>query len=106
MILIVGAGSAGYGTFKILDAAGCRNIVVADSRGSIYEGRDDIVKENRNPYKLEIALKINAQKLSSNSEEIINEFDIVIEVSGRKKIITKQMVRLCSRMQSYLHLVS
>src|ERR671922_99745 len=39
-VLIAGAGSAGYGIFKILDAAGCREIIVADSHGAIYEGRD------------------------------------------------------------------
>ena len=46
-VVIAGAGSAGYGIFKILKEAGCRNIVVADSRGAIYKNR---VKGIDSPY--------------------------------------------------------
>ena len=37
--VVSGAGSAGYGIFKILEKAGCKDIVVTDSKGAIYEGR-------------------------------------------------------------------
>jgi malate dehydrogenase (oxaloacetate-decarboxylating) len=40
--VISGAGSAGYGIFKILEKAGCKDIVVTDSKGAIYEGRKDL----------------------------------------------------------------
>lgn len=92
-VIIAGAGSAGYGIFKILDAAGCTNTIVADSRGAIYEGRNENYEKNENPYKREIALKTNAQKLSGNIAEVIKGADIFIGVSGRSGIITKQMVQ-------------
>ena len=38
-VVIAGAGSAGYGIFRILKEAGCRNIVVTDSHGAIYKNR-------------------------------------------------------------------
>ena len=41
-VVVSGAGSAGYGIFKILEEAGCKYIVVTDSKGAIYEGRDDL----------------------------------------------------------------
>lgn len=59
-IVISGAGSAGYGIFRILYEAGCRNIIVTDSKGAIYEGRNESLD---NSYKQEIARKTNSKKL-------------------------------------------
>src|ERR671926_803741 len=42
-VIIAGAGSAGYGIFKILKEAGCEDIVITDSKGAIYEARKDLV---------------------------------------------------------------
>jgi len=53
-IVIAGAGSAGYGIFKILKEAGCKNIVVTDSSGAIDKDR---IRGTENPYKKEIADK-------------------------------------------------
>jgi len=39
---IIGAGSAGYATAKLLNAAGFRDIVVFDSQGAIYSGRPEL----------------------------------------------------------------
>ena len=44
--VISGAGSAGYGIFKILKEAGCKDMGVTDSKGAIYEGRKDLVTFN------------------------------------------------------------
>ncbi|MDQ4073173.1 MAG: NAD-dependent malic enzyme, partial [Thermoproteota archaeon] len=41
-IIIAGAGSAGYGIFKILVKAGVKEIIVVDKSGAIYQGREDI----------------------------------------------------------------
>ena len=40
-VVIAGAGSAGYGIFKILSRAGFEEIIVIDRKGAIYEGRDN-----------------------------------------------------------------
>lgn len=95
-VLIAGAGSAGYGIFKILDAAGCREIIVADSHGAIYEGRDKEISRN-NLYKSEIAHRTNPEKISGNLVEAIRGADILIGVSGKGGIITKQMVQSMSK---------
>jgi malate dehydrogenase (oxaloacetate-decarboxylating) len=95
-VLIAGAGSAGYGIFKILDAAGCREIIVADSHGAIYEGRDKESNRN-NLYKSEIARRTNPEKISGNLVEAIRGADILIGVSGKGGIITKQMVQSMSK---------
>src|ERR1044071_7974743 len=63
-VVISGAGSAGYGIFKILKESGCKNIVVTDSKGAIYEGRKDLITVNsQNLDKLEIARNSNSNKL-------------------------------------------
>ena len=38
-VVILGSGSAGYGITNILTSAGCKNIIVVDSKGAIYKGR-------------------------------------------------------------------
>ena len=40
-VVIAGAGSAGIGISRLLEEAGCKDIVVTDSHGAIYENRAD-----------------------------------------------------------------
>jgi malate dehydrogenase (oxaloacetate-decarboxylating) len=98
-IVIAGAGSAGYGIFKLLSKAGATNIVVTDSIGALYENRfkDDSNKRKNNinnSYKKEIAAKTNPNKLSGSLDDVIKEADVFIGVSGRGSLITKDIVRL------------
>ena len=93
-VVISGAGSAGYGIFKILEEAGCRNIVVTDSKGAIYEGRKDLVNVNsQNLDKREIAKNSNPSKLVGNLEEVIRKADVFIGVSGKSGLLTKDMIQ-------------
>lgn len=89
-IVILGAGSAGYGITKILHTAGCRNMIVIDSRGSIYEGREDL---STNPYKQEIAIKTNPKKINQDLQSSLKEADVFIGVSGKSNIVTGEMVK-------------
>ena len=98
-IVIAGAGSAGYGIFKLLSKAGATNIIVTDSIGALYENRfkDDSNKRKNNInnlYKKEIAAKTNPNKLSGSLDDVIKEADVFIGVSGRGSLITKDIVRL------------
>jgi malate dehydrogenase (oxaloacetate-decarboxylating) len=88
-VVISGAGSAGYGIFKILQKAGCKDIVVTDSRGAIYAGRREGID---NPYKQQVAEKTNSKKLSGNRAEIIRGADVFIGVSGRGGLLNAEMV--------------
>jgi len=67
-VVIAGAGSAGYGIFRILKEAGCRSIVVTDSQGAIYQNRP---KSIDNPYKKEIADETNPMKLNGSLADVL-----------------------------------
>jgi malate dehydrogenase (oxaloacetate-decarboxylating) len=90
-VVISGSGSAGYGIFKILQTAGCKDIIVTDTKGAIYDGRADI--NDRNPYKKEISINTNIRKLSGTLQDVISESDIFIGVSGKTDILNKQMIK-------------
>ena len=93
-VVISGAGSAGYGIFKILNEAGCKDIVVIDSKGAIYEGREDLVTGNsENSNKREIARDSNPRKVEGNLEEVLRQTDVYVGVSGRAGLLTKGMVQ-------------
>jgi malate dehydrogenase (oxaloacetate-decarboxylating) len=90
-VVIAGAGSAGYGIFRILQEAGCKNIVVTDSIGAIYANR----VENGgldNPYKRELSNKTNPEKLSGSLADVLKGADVFIGVSGKSNILTKEMI--------------
>jgi malate dehydrogenase (oxaloacetate-decarboxylating) len=89
-IVIAGAGSAGYGIFKILKEAGCKNIVVTDSSGAIDKDR---IRGTENPYKKEIADKTNPNKLRGSLTEVLKGCDVFIGVSGKGHLISKDTIR-------------
>ena len=101
-IVIAGAGSAGYGIFKILSKAGATNIIVTDSNGALNEKRfeDDLnIKSNKinNNYKKEIASKTNPYKLNGSLADVIKEADVFVGVSGKGSLITKDMVSVMNK---------
>jgi malate dehydrogenase (oxaloacetate-decarboxylating) len=89
-IVISGAGSAGYGIYRILYEAGCRDIIVTDSKGAIYEGRSESLD---NSYKQEIAKKTNSKKLRGTLTDVIREADVFIGVSGKADLLNDEMVK-------------
>ena len=89
-IVISGAGSAGYGIYRILYEAGCRDIIVTDSKGAIYEGRSESLD---NSYKKEIAKKTNSKKLRGTLSDVIREADVFIGVSGKADLLNDEMVK-------------
>jgi malate dehydrogenase (oxaloacetate-decarboxylating) len=94
-VVISGAGSAGYGIFKILEKAGCKDIVVTDSKGAIYIGRNDLKKDDddNTAFKREISEKTNPRKLTGNLADVIRGADVFIGVSGRAGLLNNEMVR-------------
>jgi malate dehydrogenase (oxaloacetate-decarboxylating) len=103
-VVISGAGSAGYGIFKILEKAGCKDIVVTDSKGAIYEGRKDLkdyddkdgrddYNNNNNTSKQEISRKTNPRKLTGNLADVIRAADVFIGVSGKAGLLNNDMVK-------------
>ena len=94
-VVISGAGSAGYGIFKILEKAGCKDIVVTDSKGAIYIGRNDLKKDDddNTAFKRELSEKTNPRKLTGNLADVIRGADVFIGVSGRAGLLNNEMVR-------------
>jgi malate dehydrogenase (oxaloacetate-decarboxylating) len=94
-VVISGAGSAGYGIFKILDKAGCKDIVVTDSKGAIYIGRNDLKKDDddNTAFKREISEKTNPRKLTGNLADVIRGADVFIGVSGKAGLLNNEMVK-------------
>lgn len=88
-IVIAGAGSAGYGIAKLLTAAGCKNVLVTDSGGTIYKGR----KENMNKYKNELAEMTNPKKEKGMLGDVLVDGDVFIGVSGRSNLVNSAMIQ-------------
>lgn len=108
-VIIAGAGSAGYGIFKVLYKAGCKEIIVTDKKGAIYKDREDLYNnpshniENNgnsngknnytNSFKIEIASKTNLKKVSGDLESVIQDADIFIGTTGKGKILKDKMIK-------------
>ncbi len=85
-IVTSGAGAAGIAIIKLLIAMGLEEVIMCDSRGAIYEGRDGLNKE-----KEEMALITNKNKVQGTLEEVLVGADVFIGVSA-PGVITKEMV--------------
>jgi len=86
-VVISGAGAAGIAVTKILLAYGFKNIILLDSRGIIYDGREDGVNSAKN----EIAKLTNREKIKGGLAEAMRGADIFIGVS-QANILTQKMI--------------
>jgi malate dehydrogenase (oxaloacetate-decarboxylating) len=92
-IVILGAGSAGYGINKILNSAGCKYTIVVDSKGAIYEGRKDLIN---NQFKSEIASNSNPNNIQGSLDSVIEGSDVFIGVSGKGNILNNKVISTMS----------
>jgi malate dehydrogenase (oxaloacetate-decarboxylating) len=88
-ICVVGAGSAGYGIFKILNYANIKNIIFFDAKGIIFKGR-----EADNKYLREIADSTNPENLRGGKIEAIAGCDVFIGVSGVGDLLKSYDIKL------------
>ncbi len=86
-IVINGAGAAGIAIAKLLIAAGATSIILVDSTGTIYEGREDLNEE-----KIEMAKITNREKITGKLAESIKGSDVFIGVS-KASVLSTEMVR-------------
>jgi len=87
-VVIAGAGSAGYSIAKLLNFAGCKNIIVVDSKGAIYKKR----KINMDKYKLQLTGFTNQSKKGQLSD-VIKQADVFIGVSGIKNLLNPKLIK-------------
>lgn len=82
-----GAGAAGIAVIKLLMAMGLKDVVLCDSKGAIYKGRDDL-----NAVKTEMAEISNFEMKKGSLAEVIKGADVFIGVSA-PGTVTTEMVR-------------
>ncbi len=87
-VVLSGAGAAGIAISKILVYSGVKNIIVTDTKGIIYEGR----QENMNRIKEKIAKITNKNKTQGSLADAVKDKDVFIGVSG-PGILSKEMVQ-------------
>ncbi len=92
-IIVAGAGSAGVGISELLRFAGCRNLIVVDSTGAIYNGR----RKNMNQYKNQIATHTNPKREKGSLDDVMKNADVFIGVSGISNLITENMIKLMKK---------
>jgi malate dehydrogenase (oxaloacetate-decarboxylating) len=85
--VVSGAGAAGVAVTKLLMSMGLRNVILCDTKGAIYEGR-----EGMNPFKQEMAKISNREMKKGSLENVIKGADIFIGVSA-PGIVSQDMVR-------------
>lgn len=85
-IVVNGAGAAGTAIIKLLLEYGFKNFVVCDTKGAIYEGREDL-----NPEKEELARITNSEKKQGLLKDVLVGADIFIGVS-KGGLLTPEMI--------------
>ncbi len=86
-VVISGAGAAGTATAKLLLDRGAGDVIVTDTSGIIYQGR-----EGMNPYKKELAEHTNKKRISGTLEDAMKGADVFIGLSIGG-IVSEKMVR-------------
>ncbi|UOE57416.1 NAD-dependent malic enzyme [Bacillus sp. CMF12] len=91
-VVINGAGAAGIAIIKLLLNMGVKDIIMCDTKGAIYEGRQD----RMNPVKESVAKITNSAKRQGPLEDVIIGADVFIGVSSAGAL-TKEMVQTMSQ---------
>lgn len=87
-VVLNGAGVAGIAIVKLLYSYGVRDMIMCDSKGAIYEGR----QHGMNDTKSYVANWTNKDKIDGSLEEVIKDADVFIGVSVAD-LLTKDMVK-------------
>ncbi len=85
--VVSGAGAAGVAVTKLLMSMGLRNVILCDTKGAVWEGREGL-----NPFKQEMARISNREMKKGSLEDVIKDADIFIGVSA-PGIVSQEMVR-------------
>jgi malate dehydrogenase (oxaloacetate-decarboxylating) len=91
-IVISGAGAAGTAVANLLRAAGAGNIIVLDSKGIIFEGRNDLTR-----HKIELASFTNPNNVQGGLIEALQDADVLIGVSGPGLATSADIARMAKK---------
>lgn len=87
-VVLNGSGAAGIVIVKLLHAYGVNNMIMCDSKGAIYSGRNF----GMNDTKTYVAKWTNKDKVEGSLEEVIKDADVFLGVSVAD-ILTQDMVK-------------
>ncbi|WEU39699.1 MAG: NADP-dependent malic enzyme [Candidatus Odinarchaeum yellowstonii] len=90
-IVILGAGAAGIAVAKYTHTAGCKNIIVCDSRGIIHSRRTDLDFSKK-----EILGITNRDDIEGGLEEALKDADVVIGLSTIPNLLKPAHIKLMS----------
>ena len=90
-IVVVGAGAAGLSTCRLLMNFGPKDIILANRKGIVYDGRPDL-----NPIVAKMAKITNRNKIKGNFTEALKGADVFIGVST-SNILTSKMVKTMAK---------
>ncbi len=90
-VVVNGSGAAGIAITRLLMAMGLKKVILCDTKGAIYEGRD-----NLNAEKAEMAKISNLEKKKGLLKDVIVGADVFIGVSAAG-MLTKEMVKTMGR---------
>ncbi|WP_020007526.1 NAD(P)-dependent malic enzyme [Salinicoccus albus] len=76
-VVLNGAGAAGVAIVRLLYSFGVKEMIMCDSRGAIYEGRE----EGMNPIKERVSEYTNQNHIKGGLEDVIHDADVFIGVS-------------------------
>lgn len=86
-VVTSGAGAAGMAIIKLLMSLGLKNVIMCDSKGAIYEGRDGL-----NSYKAEMAKITNRECVKGSLADALKGADVFIGTSA-PGVVTEDMIR-------------
>jgi malate dehydrogenase (oxaloacetate-decarboxylating) len=86
-VAINGAGAAGVAVTNLLMAMGVQDIILLDTKGTLYDGR----KSGMNWIKIEMAKKTNQDKIKGNLAKALKGRDVFIGVSA-PGVLTPKMI--------------
>lgn len=86
-IVINGGGAAGFAIARLLLAQDVKNIIILDSKGIIYSGR-----EGMNTHKVQMAKKTNKTKLKGGLDVAMKNADVFIGVS-KGNLVNAEMIK-------------
>jgi malate dehydrogenase (oxaloacetate-decarboxylating) len=86
-VVVNGSGAAGIAITKLLMSMGLRKVILCDTKGAIYEGRD-----NLNAEKAEMAKISNLELKRGLLKDVLKGADVFIGVSA-PGMVTEEMVK-------------
>ena len=90
-VVTSGAGAAGTAIIRLLISMGLKNVIMCDSKGAIYEGREGL-----NAEKADIARLTNREKKQGALKDVIVGADVFIGVSA-PGALTREMVQTMAK---------